>query len=285
MTDSISPMRSALYLPASNARAIEKARTLAVDIVILDLEDAVAPEAKETAREAAVTAVNAGGFRASSVVVRANGYDTPWGAADLAVLATSSASAVLVPKVERAADVERYHDALSAAAPLMELWVMIETCRAIAGLQSIADMSFETRLAAMVVGTNDLALELRAKPAVDRAGLLPYLALTVAAARAAGVAVLDGVCNDFSDIERFAAECAQGRALGFDGKTLIHPAQVEPCNKSFSPSDAEIAAAQAITAAFGEPANAGKGTLRVAGRMVERLHLVEAERVLHLARR
>ena len=283
MTDSIRPMRSVLFLPASNPRAIEKARGLAADVVILDLEDAVAPEAKVAAREAAVDAVNAGGFRAPTVVVRANALDTEWGAADLTVLSGSRADAVLVPKIATAADVELYHAELAAAAPAMRLWVMIETCRAIAELQRIADMARTTRLAAMVVGTNDLALELRARPAPDRAGLVPYLTLTVAAARAAGIVVLDGVCNDFADLGRLAAECAQGRALGFDGKTLIHPAQVDPCNAAFSPNADEIAHAEAIAAAFADPVNAGKGAIRVEGRMVERLHLVEAQRVLALA--
>jgi citrate lyase subunit beta/citryl-CoA lyase len=283
MTDSIRPMRSALFLPASNPRAIEKARGLAADVVILDLEDAVAPEAKAEARAAAVDVVNAGGFRAGTLVVRANALDTEWGAADLAALAASRADAVLVPKIATAGDVELYHAELAAARPAMRLWVMIETCRAIAELQRIADMATHTRLAAMVVGANDLALELRARPAVDRAGLAPYLALAVAAARASGIAVLDGVSNDFTDLERFAAECAQGRAFGFDGKSLIHPAQVEPCNAAFSPDGDEVACAKAIVAAFADPANAGKGAIRVEGRMVERLHLAEAERVLAMA--
>ena len=282
MTESIRPLRSALFLPASNPRAIEKARGLACDAVILDLEDAVAPEAKAEARDAAVAAVKAGGFRAPTVVVRANALDTEWGAADLAALAGCGADAVLVPKVATADDVELYHAELAAAPKAMALWVMIETCRAVSELQRIADMAARTRLAVMVVGTNDLALELRAKPAVDRAGLLPYLALSVAAARAAGIAVLDGVCNDFSDLDRFAEECAQGRALGFDGKSLIHPAQIEACNSAFSPDADEVARARAVIAAFDDPANAGKGAIRMDGRMAERLHLHEAERVLAL---
>lgn len=283
MTDSILPLRSALFLPASNPRAIDKARGLAADAVILDLEDAVAPEAKDAAREAAVESVNAGGFRARTVAVRANALDTEWGADDLAALATSRADAVLIPKIATARDVELYHAELAGAASEMRLWVMIETCRAIAEMQRIADMAARTRLAAMVVGTNDLALELRAQPAGDRAGLIPYLALAVAAARASGIAVLDGVCNDFSDLERFAAECAQGRALGFDGKSLIHPAQVAPCNAAFGPSAEDVTWAEAVVAAFADPANTGKGAIRVAGQMVERLHLAEAERILAMA--
>ena len=270
MTDSIRPMRSALFLPASNHRAIEKARGLAADVVILDLEDAVAPEAKAAARAAALAAVDGGGFAAPTLVVRVNALETEWGADDLAAIAGSRADAVLVPKIATAGDVELYHAELAGADPAMRLWVMIETCRAISQLQVIADMAAHTRLAAMVVGTNDLALELRARPSADRAGLVPYLALAVAAARAGGIAVLDGVCNDFTDLERFASECAQGRALGFDGKSLIHPAQVAPCNTAFSPDPPEIDRARAVIAAFADPANAGKGAIQVAGRMAER---------------
>lgn len=284
MAESIRPMRSALFLPASNPRAIEKARGLPADAVILDLEDAVAPEAKAEARAAAVAAVNAGGFAAPTLAVRVNALDTEWGAGDLAAIAASRADAVLVPKVATAEDIELYHAELAAAPPEMRLWAMIETCRAVSQLQAIADMAARTRLAALVVGTNDLALELRARPAADRSGLVPYLALAVAAARAGGIAALDGVCNDFTDLDRFAAECAQGRALGFDGKSLIHPAQIAPCNAAFGPDAEEVARARAIVAAFGDPENAGKGAIRVEGRMVERLHLREAERVLALAR-
>ena len=282
MTDSIRPLRSALFLPASNPRAIEKARGLDADVVILDLEDAVAPEAKVEARGAAVAAVGTGGFKAPTVAIRTNALDTEWGADDLAAISRSKADAVLVPKVATADDVELYHAELAGADPAVQLWVMIETCRAMAQLQPIADMAAHTRLAAMVVGTNDLALELRARPGEDRAGLVPYLALTVAAARAAGIAVLDGVCNDFTDLDRFAAECAQGRALGFDGKSLIHPAQIEPCNAAFAPNAEEIDRARAVIAAFADPANAGKGVIRLDGRMVERLHLKQAERVVAL---
>jgi citrate lyase subunit beta/citryl-CoA lyase len=283
MTDSIRPMRSALFLPASNPRAIDKARGLPADVVILDLEDAVAPDAKPAARAAAVAAVEAGGFAAPTLVVRTNALDSEWGADDLAAIAGTRADAVLVPKIATADDVELYHAELAAAAKVMRLWVMIETCRAIANVQAIADMAAHTRLAALVVGTNDLALELRARPAVDRAGLLPYLALTVAAARAGGIAVLDGVCNDFADQDRLAAECAQGRSLGFDGKSLIHPAQIAACNHAFAPAAGEVTRAQAIAAAFADPANAAKGAIQVAGRMVERLHLTEAQRVLGMA--
>jgi len=285
MTDSIRPLRSALFLPASNPRAIEKARGLDADVVILDLEDAVAPEAKVEARAAAVAAVaavGAGGFKAPTLVIRTNALGTEWGADDLAAISRSKADAVLVPKIATADDVQLYHAELAGADATMQLWVMIETCRAMAQLQPIADMAARTRLAALVIGTNDLALELRARPGEDRAGLVPYLALTVAAARAAGIAVLDGVLNDFTDLDRLAAECAQGRGLGFDGKSLIHPTQIDVCNAAFAPSDDEIDQARTVIAAFADPANAGKGAIRLAGRMVERLHLREAERIVAL---
>ena len=285
MTDSIRPLRSALFLPASNPRAIEKARGLDADVVILDLEDAVAPEAKVEARAAAVAAVaavGAGGFKAPTLVIRTNALGTEWGADDLAAISRSKADAVLVPKIATADDVQLYHAGLAGADATMQLWVMIETCRAMAQLQPIADMAARTRLAALVIGTNDLALELRARPGEDRAGLVPYLALTVAAARAAGIAVLDGVLNDFTDLDRLAAECAQGRGLGFDGKSLIHPTQIDVCNAAFAPSDDEIDQARTVIAAFADPANAGKGAVRLAGRMVERLHLREAERIVAL---
>ncbi len=274
------PLRSALYLPASNPRAIEKARTLPCDAVILDLEDAVAPDQKRAARDSAAQAFRDGGFGSRLTVLRVNGLDTEWGADDLKTAATLPVDAVLVPKVNEAEDVRRADAALGKAAKSLKLWVMIETCLAIGHLQDIADGVLWTRLAGFVIGTNDLALELRARPGRDRAGLLPYLALSVAAARSRGLVVLDGVCNDFNDLDRFRAEAEQGRALGFDGKTLIHPAQIEPCNAAFSPTDQEVARARMVAAAFALPENAGKGAIQIDGRMVERLHLVEAERVL-----
>lgn len=273
MTDPIRPCRSALFLPASNARAIEKVRALPCDAAILDLEDAVAPEAKGEARSAAVAAFQAGGFGGRIKVLRVNALDTPWGADDLTAAACLPTDAVLAPKIVTAADVARYRERLHGQA----LWVMIETCRALANLQTIADAVGEG--GALVIGTNDLALEMRC---AGRASLLGVLTLAVAAARASGAIVLDGVCNDFSDMDAFLAEAEQGCALGFDGKTLIHPAQIEPCNRAFTPGDAAVAAAQAIVAAFDQPENAGKGAIRLNGRMVERLHLAEAERTLAL---
>lgn len=276
----IRPCRSALYLPAANDRAIAKARTLPADAVILDLEDAVAPEQKAAARAAAVAAFAAGDFGRRLTVLRVNAIDTEWGADDLAAAAMLDIDAVLAPKVDGPGDVARYDAALAGARAGVRLWVMIETCLAVGCLQAIADMAATTRLAGFVMGTNDLALEMRARPGANRSTLLPFLGLSLAAARSRGLVALDGVCNDFTDLNRFRTEAEQGLAMGFDGKTLIHPAQIEPCNAVFTPGEAAVEEARAVAAAFALPENAGKGAIRLDGRMVERLHLREAERVL-----
>ena len=273
MTQPIRPCRSALYLPASNPRAIEKARGLPCDAVILDLEDAVAPDAKVDARAAAVVAFDTGGFGERLSVLRVNGLDTPWGVDDLTAAADLGIDAVLAPKIATPADVALYRERLRG----QKLWVMIETARAVANLQPIADAVGEG--GAFVIGTNDLALEMRC---AGRAALLPILSLAIAAARASGLIVLDGVRNDFSDVEALLAEAEQGRDMGFDGKTLIHPAQIIACNSVFTPSAEQVARARAIVAAFDLPEHAGKGAIRLDGRMVERLHLSEAQRTLAL---
>jgi citrate lyase subunit beta/citryl-CoA lyase len=274
------PRRSALYLPASNERAVAKARTLAADIVILDLEDAVAPEAKTAAREAAVAAVQQGGFAAPEVAIRANGLDTEWGADDLAAIVTSGADAVLVPKVSSAVDIARYQDAIASAPSALQLWAMIETCASMAQLDAIAAMASSTRLSLWVMGTNDLAKEMRARLTPERTPFLPLLSMAVAAARAHGVAIIDGVCNEFRDLDAFRAEAEQGLLFGFDGKSLIHPAQIEPCNAVFSASEAELAWARAVITAFALPENQGKGAISVAGQMAELLHLDQAKRLV-----
>lgn len=276
----IRPCRSALYLPASNARAIEKARDLPADAVILDLEDAVAPEAKVEARDQAVAAFAHGGFGRRIKVLRVNAIDTPWGADDLAAAATLDIDAVLAPKVDGPGDVARYHAALASAQPGMALWVMIETCLAVGHLQAIADCSANSRLAGFVMGTNDLAKEMRAQPMRDRLNMLPILVFALAAARARGLIALDGVCNNFRELDAFAHEAQQGLSLGFDGKTLIHPRQIDPCNRVFTPSPDQVARARNICDAFARAENAGRGAIQVDGEMVERLHLAEAERVL-----
>lgn len=274
------PRRSALYMPAANARAIEKARDLPCDVVILDLEDAVAPDAKEIARHQAVEAVKAGGFGRREVVIRVNGLDTPWGAEDLAAAAAAHPDAVLAPKVSSAADVAAYDAALPGGT---RLWVMIETCASIFALDAIAACEAANRLEALVIGTNDLAKEMRCRLTVERAPLVGPLSLAVAAARAHGLVILDGVYNGIADADGLARQCAQGAEFGFDGKTLIHPGQIEAANTAFSPAPDEVHWARIIVAAFDSPENASKGVLRVEGRMVERLHLVEAQRLIAVA--
>lgn len=283
MTQTLRPRRSALYLPASNPKALAKARTLPADVVILDLEDAVAPEHKGEARAQAVAAVAEGGFGRRELVIRANGLSTEWGADDLAAAAGAGPDAVLVPKVSSPAEVRAYDAALAAAPAHTQLWIMIETCACLPVLHDLAACAADTRLAGFVLGTNDLAKEMRARPGPERTPFLPILTMAVAAARAHGLVVLDGVCNEFRDLDRFTAEAAQGLEFGFDGKTLIHPDQIAPCNAVFSPDAGEIAWAEAVEAAFALPENAGKGAIKVDGKMVELLHLDQARRVLAVA--
>lgn len=277
------PRRSALYLPASNAKAIAKARTLPCDIVILDLEDAVAPELKAEARDAAIAAVRQGGFGNREVAIRANGIDTEWGAADLAAIAGSGVDALLVPKVSGPADIDRYQAALASAPDAMQLWTMIETCASVFALEPIAARAAYTRLSLWVLGTNDLAKEMRARLTPERTPFLPILSLAVAAARAHGLTILDGVCNEFRDLAAFRAEAKQGLLHGFDGKSLIHPDQIAPANEVFSPSAEQLAWANTVIAAFAQPENAGKGAIRVEGKMVELLHRDQAQRLVAVA--
>jgi len=267
-------------MPASNARAIDKARSLPCDVVILDLEDAVAPDAKAEARDQAVAAVKAGGFGGRELVIRVNGLDTPWGRDDMAAAAQAQPDAVLVPKISGPEDVAAY-DALLAGET--RLWTMIETCRAIFRLEAIAALAGQTRLDAWVIGTNDLAKEMRCRHDAARTPLLPALALSVTAARAYGLTILDGVYNGIDDDAGLESQCAQGADFGFDGKTLIHPRQIEAANRAFAPAPDEVVWSRTIVAAFDAPENAGKGVLRVEGRMVERLHLAQARRLIALA--
>lgn len=273
--------RSALFMPASNPRAIAKARDLACDVVILDLEDAVAPEMKADARAQALAAAAAGGFGGRELVVRVNATDTPWGGDDLAAFADARVDAVLLPKVTGPAKVGAARAALGGGGPA--IWAMVETARGLLALPALADRAGELRLEALVAGTNDLTLDLRCRPDATRAPLLPALAQIVAAARAAGIAALDGVLNAIDDPDRLAAECAQGVAWGFDGKSLIHPAQIDAANAAFGPSATEIAWARAVIAAFADPANTARGAVRLDGAMIERLHLTEAQRIIALA--
>ena len=277
------PRRSALYLPANNAKALAKSKTLPCDIVILDLEDAVAPESKVEAREAAVAAVAEGGFGDREVAIRANALDSEWGADDLKAIAGSKADAVLVPKVSSPQDIAAYDAALEGAAPEMQLWAMIETCAAVFALEPIAASAHDTRLSLWVMGINDLAKEMRSVQEPGRVPFQPFLSMAVAAARAHGLTILDGVCNEFRDLDVFRAEAEQGLLFGFDGKSLIHPAQIEPCNTVFSPGEDELAWARTVIAAFDQPENKGKGAIRVEGKMVELLHLEQARRSVMMA--
>jgi citrate lyase subunit beta / citryl-CoA lyase len=273
------PRRSALFLPASNPRAIAKARTLDADVVILDLEDAVAPEAKPDARTAAISAMHED-FGRRERVIRANALDTEWGVADLTALRDADVDAVLLPKVSDVATLRR---ARALLGPDIPLWIMVETCRAILDLRDIAAAAAEHGLTAFVAGTNDLAKELRCRPGDARAPLIPALAHIVTAARAYGLVALDGVSNAIDDPAKVEAECEQGRDLGFDGKTLIHPSQIDPANRVFAPDADEVAWARTILAAFDAPEAQGKGAIRIEGRMVELLHRDEARRTVALA--
>ncbi|HVD74005.1 MAG TPA: CoA ester lyase [Xanthobacteraceae bacterium] len=284
----IRPRRSVLYMPGSNARAIEKARTLPADAVIFDLEDSVAPEGKAAARQQVLNAVTAGGFGAREIIIRINGLDTEWWLDDLNAAAKAKPDAVLVPKVSIPGHLEDVAERLVdiSADQKIRIWAMMETPLAMlnAGEIAAAARDVETRLVAFVMGTNDLAKDTRAKITPGRAPMVPWLMVCVTAARAHGIDILDGVYNDLGNAEGFARECAEARDMGFDGKTLIHPNQIGPCNAAFSPSSEEVANARKIIAAFSLPENKNKGVVQLDGRMVERLHADMARRTVAIAR-
>jgi citrate lyase subunit beta/citryl-CoA lyase len=267
-------LRSALYMPSSNARALEKARTIPADAVIFDLEDAVAPEAKESARDAACAAVTSGAYGRRTLTLRCNGLDTPWGRADLAAAAAAGPDAVVLPKVSGRAHLD---EVAEVTGPDVRLWAMVETPAAVFAVREIAA---HPQVDVLVIGTNDLAKELRAALVPGRVPLLPHLARILLAAREAGVDVLDGVYNDVRDLDGFEAECRQGAEMGFDGKTLVHPAQVEVANRVWAPDEAEVEHARRVIAAFEEAAREGRGVVTVDGRMVENLHVDNARRVI-----
>ena len=279
------PRRSVLYMPGSNARALEKAKTLPADALILDLEDAVAPDAKAHARDQVCAAVKAGGYGKRELVIRINALDTPWGKDDLAAAVAAAPDAILLPKPGSGADIVAAADALKSAPEKTRLWAMIETPFAILNVQDIAAASrlSGTRLACFVMGTNDLVKETRADLSASRRPALYWLSATVTAARAYGLDVLDGVYNNFKDADGFRRECVHGRALGFDGKTLIHPDQVAVANEIFAPPEADVAWARKIIAAFDQPENKGKGVMTVEGRMVELLHAEIGRRTVAIA--
>jgi len=281
------PRRSVLYMPGSNARAIEKARSLPADGVILDLEDAVAPDAKAQARQQVADAVKAGGFGAREVFIRVNGIDTPWHADDLNAAAHAAPDGILVPKVGTVETLERVGQRLLDMKTDLKtrIWAMIETPEAIFNINALAAKAHdsETRLAGFVMGTNDLAKETRARLVPGRAPMVSWLALCVLAAHGHGIDILDGVYNDLSDPKGLEAECAQARDMGFDGKTLIHPNQIGPCNTAFSPTLDEVAQARKTIAAFDQPENRDKGVVQIDGRMVERMHAEMARRIVEIA--
>ena len=277
------PRRSCLYMPASNTRALEKARTLAADTIIFDLEDAVAPDAKEEARTNACAALQSGDYGKRELVVRINAMDTPWFAQDLEQACLSQADAVLVPKILCADDVVRISALMDKcdADRNSKLWAMIEMPLAILNLAEIAALGAQHRLTGFVMGFNDLAKEMHAEH--DRAVFGPVMTQTVIAARAYGLTVIDSVYNDFNDPDGLEAECLEAKKLGFDGKSLIHPAQIEAANWCFAPHAHAIAEAKAIIAAFQDPVNAGKGVIVVDGKMTELLHLKQAKQLVATA--
>jgi len=283
----IRPRRSMLFMPGSNARALEKARSLPADGLILDLEDAVAPDAKLKARKQIADAVAAKGFGKREVIIRINGLDTPWWIDDVGMAAKAHPDGIMIPKVSRVADLKAISDRVAdmGGGMAMKLWAMIESPRAVLHAAEIAAAGAEAdnRLAGFVIGPNDIARESRMRMVKGRAPMLPLLSQCVLAARAAGIEILDGVYNDFSDAEGFARECEQGRDLGFDGKTLIHPNQIGPCNAAFTPPPEEVARARKIAALFDLPENAGKGAVQMDGQMIERMHMEMARRTIAIA--
>ena len=276
--------RSVLYVPALNERALAKLPGLACDAVVIDLEDSVAPARKQEARQALKGFLAVREDDGKEIVVRINALSTEWGRDDLAAALACSPDSILIPKVETARDVLEVNDLLdqSGADPDLQLWAMVETPRAVVEIAAIASLGRDkgARLSCLVAGTNDLVKDTGIRATPDRRWLVPWLMQMVLAARAGGVDILDGVSNDFSNLEAFAAECAQGREMGFDGKTLIHPAQIAPANQAFSPSEDEVAEALAVREAFALPENQAKGVISINGMMVERLHLQQAERLL-----
>jgi citrate lyase subunit beta/citryl-CoA lyase len=279
----VRPRRSVLYMPGSNARALEKGRTLPADGIILDLEDAVSPDAKRDGRQEILNALkDREAYAWRELVVRVNGLDTPWGHADLSAMARTGADAILLPKVEGSDTVRRALHVLDLAGAPAELaiWCMIETPRGILRVEEIADTE---RVQCLVMGTSDLTKDLHAHHIPSRLPMLASLEICLLAARAARISILDGVHLDLGDDAGFAEACRQGRDLGFDGKTLIHPKQIEPANQAFGPSDAEVAWARRIIAAYDAARAAGKGVVVVDGKLVENLHVLEARRLVALA--
>jgi citrate lyase subunit beta / citryl-CoA lyase len=281
------PRRSMLFMPGSNARALEKAKTLPADGIILDLEDSVAPDAKAVARDQIAAAVAARGFGKREVIIRVNALDTPWWIDDVTMAGKVRPDGILVPKISTVEDLAAIADRLSDinADFSIRVWAMIETSRAILDADRLAAASkdAETRLAGFMFGPNDISRETRIRMLPGRAAMIPMITHCILATRAHGLEILDGPYSDISNIDGFAAECAQGRDLGFDGKTLIHPSHIEACNAIFTPPAEEVAQARKIIAAFELPENASRGAIQLDGRMVERLHAEMARRTIAIA--
>ncbi|HEV7464356.1 MAG TPA: CoA ester lyase [Methyloceanibacter sp.] len=281
------PRRSVLYMPGSNERALAKAKTIPADALIFDLEDAVAPDAKALARDQVSAAVKGGGYGGREIVIRVNALETPWGTEDLLAACDAEPDAILVPKVVHAGDVISVAKILQGvhAPEKIRLWAMMETPMAILNARTIAATAVyaENRLCCLVMGTNDLLKESRARAVHNRFAVVPWLAMTIVAARAYRLDIIDGVYNEFMDVAGLREECERGRTLGMDGKTLIHPSQVEPCNEIFSPTEEEVVWSRKIIDAFGQAENETKGVIVVEGRMVERLHFAMAQRTVAIA--
>jgi citrate lyase subunit beta/citryl-CoA lyase len=281
------PRRSPLFMPGSNARALEKARNLPADVIILDLEDSVAPDAKGLARDQIAQAIAAKGFGKREVWVRTNTLETPWWADDSAMVGKAGPDGILVPKVSSVEDLQAIGERLAAVHgnPSIKVWAMIETARAVLDADKLAAASRDprTRLAGFVFGPNDIARETRILMRPGRAAMIPMMTHCILATRAHGLEIFDGPYSDFSNVDGFGAECVQGRDLGFDGKTLIHPGQIEACNAIFTPPAAEVAQARKIIAAFEQPENAARGAIQLDGQMVERLHAEMARRTIEIA--
>ena len=283
----IRPRRSLLFMPGSNARALEKGRNLPADGLILDLEDSVAPDAKAAAREQIAKAVAADGYGKRELLIRINSLDTAWWADDVAMAGQAATDGILVPKVSTEEDLRLVSDRLAevGADPALKVWAMIETARAVLDADRLAATVHEagSRLAGFVFGPNDISRETRIRMLPGRATMLPMISHCILATRAHGLEILDGPYSDFANTDGFAQECIQARDLGFDGKTLIHPGQIDACNAIFTPPAEEVAAARRIIAAFELPENASRGAIQIDGRMVERLHADMARRTIAIA--
>lgn len=283
----IRPRRSVLFMPGSNARALDKARNLPADGLILDLEDSVAPDAKPMARDQIAGAVAAKGFGKREIIIRINNLESPWWEADLTMAAHAKPDGILVPKISRPADIKRLEERLRTlkADPAIVLWAMIESPLGVLSAQEIAATAREgdKRLAGFIMGPNDIARETRMRMLPGRAAMLPLFTHCILAARASGIEILDGPYNDINDVAGFAKECAQGRDMGFDGKTLIHPGQIDASNAAYTPPAEEVARARKIMGVFDLPENVSKGVVQLDGQMVERLHVEMAKRTIAIA--